>query len=195
MQATKNLKALRAHCAKQTEVKKETMSKSIKGRLKLKMREKIAKKRNQQIVIRLNEFLADPPSDEDSDSYSEDEEKGQRIKELKRNIQSIREAKISKQDLQIKELEKEYEMVAAGNNEYVRVSEEVICETVQKEHEKFEENSSDEESSEENSDKDTEPTERKEKEKEKFRIGYFAKKIKKNIKKKRTENAEKKKRA
>lgn len=101
------------------------MEKTIKGRLKLKMRQKISKKRNQQIVVRLNEFLADPSSDVESDSYSEDEEKAQRINELKQNIQAIREAKIKKQDLQIAELEKEYETVAAGND-YVRVPEEVI---------------------------------------------------------------------
>jgi hypothetical protein len=37
---------------------------------------------------------------------SEDEEKANRINELKKNIQAI---KMSKQDMQIKELEKEYE--------------------------------------------------------------------------------------
>ena len=82
LQATRNLRALRAHCAKQTEVKTANMNKTIKGRLKLKMRLKIQKKRNAMIVVRLNEFLADPSSDEVSDTYSEDEEKAQRINEL-----------------------------------------------------------------------------------------------------------------
>ena len=49
--------------------------------------------------------MADPSSEEASDSMSEDEEKANRINELKKNIQAI---KMSKQDMQIKELEKEF---------------------------------------------------------------------------------------
>lgn len=96
------------------------MAKTVKGRLKLKMREKIAKKRNHQIVQRLNEFLADPSSEvEASDSMSEDEEKGKMIKELKKSIQAVKETKKSKQDQQIVELQKELEHAKAGI-EYVK---------------------------------------------------------------------------
>ena len=54
------------------------MQKTVKGRLKLKMRQKIEKKRKYIIVTRLNEILADPSSEEESDCYSEDEEKAQK---------------------------------------------------------------------------------------------------------------------
>jgi hypothetical protein len=46
MQATGNLRALRAHCAKQSEVKTTNMNKTIKGRLQLKMRQKVQQKGN-----------------------------------------------------------------------------------------------------------------------------------------------------
>ena len=72
------------------------MQKTVKGRLKLKMRQKIEKKRKYIIVTRLNEILADPSSEEESDCYSEDEEKAQKILEIKRNIQILREEKIKK---------------------------------------------------------------------------------------------------
>lgn len=86
---------------------------------------------------RLNEFLADPSSDEESDSYSEDEEKASRINELKKNIQSLREAKIHKQDIQIAELEKEFQSLKQGQD-YQRVSDEVIQQKVEEHFEAFE---------------------------------------------------------
>lgn len=68
--------------------------------------------------------------------------------------------------MELKEVQREYEMVAAGK-EYIKMDqeEEAAVENVSSE--------------EENSEKETEPTETKEK--EKFHVGYFAKKIKSKV--------------
>ena len=79
--------------------------------------------------------------------------------------------------MELKELQREYEMVAAGK-QYIKMAREeeakAAIENVSSETSSEQENYSEEE---------TEPTEKK----EKLHVGYFAKKIKRNIKKRREE--------